>query len=154
MQRTTDPWRRRVVLALVLLLVCAPCVARAAPGDPYAVVLWTAKPLTPSGTLTSRELSNHAADPEVLLLTVTSATGNADVKVEYQVAQDDAGTFGTATAQAPIVTSTATEFSGAFPEERHILLLPAAPTFRLVVTELTGTLSDTLVTATAVFRSR
>lgn len=153
MQRDTfTRQRRRVVLPVLLLLLCTG-VAHAAEGDIEEVTLWTAEALSSGGTLTSKALSSHAMDPDQLLLKATSASGAADVKIEYQIAQDNAGTFGSSTANDPICSSTATEFSGQAPEEYHLYALPTAPTFRIVVTEL-GLNSDTLISATALFRRR
>jgi hypothetical protein len=121
--------------------------------DVVKVDLWTAAPLGALGILRSVPLSNLALDPEVLLFQATSVAGAADVKIEFEIAQDGAGTFGSATANDPLVSSTATEYAGKAPEEVHSILLPAATLFRLLVTEL-GNNADTLVTATAHFRTR
>ena len=115
-----------------------------AEGDLVEVTLWHATAIASGGTLTSVPLSSAVMDPESLLLKVVSAAGAADVKVEVELDQDGAGTYGTATAQDPLCASTATEFAGQLPEERHVLALPALPRFRILVTEL-ASLSDTLV---------
>jgi hypothetical protein len=121
--------------------------------DITTVGIWSAEPITALGTLTSVPLSAVGMDPETLLFKCTSVAGAADVKIEFKLAQDGAGTFGSATAQDPLVSSTATEYAGKLPEEAHEILLPSAATFQLLVTEL-GNNADTLVSATARFRTR
>ena len=122
-------------------------------GDLIHIPLWDAEPLAASGTLTSPPLSSEGMDADQLLLSVTSALGSADVKVGFVIV-GPTGVAGDADAHDPLVASTATEYSATEPEETHAIVLPSVPRFQLILTELSGSNSDTLVSATATFRSR
>ncbi len=145
--------RARLLLAAWFGVVLASSPAHAAPGDLQEVTLWTAEALGSGASLTSVVLSSQTMDPDQLLLKASSASGAADVKIEYKIAQDGASSFGSTTANDAICASTNTEFSGQAPEEYHLYALPSAPRFQIVITELGGN-ADTVISATALFRKR
>lgn len=122
-----------------------------ASGELVHLLIWDNELVGASGTLTSVPLSSLGLDAEQLELKVSSAAGAADAKLEYAVASDTVGGFGSLTAQEPLIASTAALDA---PEEFHQVLLPSVPVFRLTLTELTASLADTRVTARAWFRTR
>ena len=113
----------------------------------YPLRLWTTQDLDASGVLTSGIIDCRNSDPETLLFRVTNASGNADVKIEIRISNDGTN-FNSATSQDPLVASSNTDFGAANPEEYHGLIVPFAPWIRLVGTELSGTLDNSVVDAT------
>ena len=82
---------------------------------------------------------------EAVLIKASSVAGSANVRLEY-VISDDGVTFGAYADEPDIIVSTSTLFTSN-PEAIHRVALdiPLAPFIKLQVTELTGSLSDTLV---------
>lgn len=119
---------------------------------PYRV--WTAAPIGASGTLTSPALPVRALDAVLgCLIQVTSVAGAADVRLEYAIGDFTGTTFGSFDDEADLITSTATVFT-TNPEGLHTreFALKPSPYLKLKVTELTGALTDTLVTLTMLGR--
>lgn len=112
---------------------------------PYRLVAATT--IGASGSVESPIINSQKADPEVLMLRVTSVAGAADVRVQYCISNDGI-TFNSYTSQDDLVTSTATEFAGKGPEEYHALVLPLAPWMKVKVTDVTAALVDTIVDLT------
>ena len=118
-----------------------------------AIPLWTAAAVAQGATLTSAIISCRFSDPEFLMIQVTAAGENADIKIEYVISNDGI-TFNDAAEQDDILPSTATEFaSPKAPEALHVINCPSAPWIRILVTEATGTNDATLVTATLWMRT-
>lgn len=116
--------------------------------------LWSAAALATSGTLTSPALDMRRADKfEALLCTFSSAAGLAQVKVEYAISQDGV-TFGAFTDNAALVLDSSVDFPT--PEGINAVPGPAlkAPYYQVKLTELSGALSDTLVTVVAQLKEK
>lgn len=110
----------------------------------YSMPLWEATALAASGTLVTGVIDCRRGDPEGLLLKVTG-TGTPDVKLEAAFSNDGV-TFNAYTAQDPIVASTNTEYATLQPQDFHLIGIPWAPFLKLKLTELTGSVADTVVT--------
>ena len=114
--------------------------------------VWSSSAITASGTLTSGALDLRHGVPEALLIQATSVSGAADVRVQYEVSVDGV-TFGAAADNPDLISSTNATFATT-PEGLNRIDLSGlnAPYIALVVTELTGSLTDTLVTLTVTAR--
>lgn len=111
-----------------------------------AVRLWSATAIGAAGTLTSGAIRCLDGDADILSFKCVSAAGAADVKIEW-AGSDDGVTFNSFTSSDPLAASTNTTYTGKNPEDTHFLIPPVAPWIQIKVTELTGALTDTLVTA-------
>ena len=118
------------------------------------VLIWTAEALAASGSAESQVIDLRTIkNTESVMIKASSIAGAADVKLEYAVSKDGI-IFGSFDDNDDIISSTNTLFSGANPEDIHAepMSAPLAPFIKLKVTELTTTLSDTLVDLTLVLR--
>ena len=116
------------------------------------IPLWAATALTLSGTLTSPAIDLRRAESvESLLCQFTSVAGIAAVKVQYAVSADGVA-FGAFTDYANLVSDSSVDFPTA--EGLYAVQFPVlhAPWIKILLTELTGTLSDTLATVTVEMR--
>lgn len=109
------------------------------------VPLWSATALAVSGTLTTGAIRCLDGDAAILSFKVTSALGAADVKIEW-AGSDDGVTFNSFNSADPVVASTNTTYGALNPEDTHFIVPPVAPFVKFKVTELSGSVSDTLVT--------
>ncbi len=105
--------------------------------------LHAAAALAASATLVSGVLVNRARSNNVLKLRV-AGTGAADVKAEFAVSSDPAGA--NLGGYETIVASTNAQNE---PEKYHEIAIPVlvGPYFKIKITELTGTVADTVVDA-------
>lgn len=118
------------------------------------VSIWSALALVASGSAESPVIDLRTVkNPESVLIKASSVLGVADVKLEYAISKDGV-TFGSFDDEGDIISSTNTLFSGANPEAIHAVGMPSplAPFIKLKVTELSGSVTDTLVDLTLVLR--
>ena len=111
------------------------------------VPLWSATAVAAAGVLTSPAIDCRRADPDHMDFQITSVNSPVpSVKIQVRFSTDGV-TFNPAASQADVVTATLTDYASD-PEEMHILgVIPSASWIKLVVTELTSSVADTLVTA-------
>lgn len=110
------------------------------------ILLWNAAAIADAGTLVSGVLDCRYGEPETMRFQVTSATGTADVKLEW-AGSDDGVTFNAVTCEDPIVASTNTTYTSKNPEDAHYLVIPWAPFLQFTVTDLAST-GDSKVSGT------
>lgn len=117
------------------------------------VSIWSAFALGLSATKESQVISlKNIIRPESILFKASSVAGVARVKVEYAIS-DDGVAFGSFDDETDIIVDSDADFS-TNKEGLHAVSLaaPLAPFMKFKLTELTGSLSDTLVDMTLLLR--
>ena len=117
------------------------------------VTIWTAEALGISGTAESQVISlKNTIKPESILFKASSVAGAAQVRVEFAISEDGVA-FGGFDDHTDIIADSNADFANN-KEGVHAVSLaaPLAQFMKFKITELSGSLSDTLVDMTLLLR--